>query len=129
VMLWWFASTARHLGIGGTHKELKTVEAHQTAMKYYRQFDRFFKRGDFYGITEEIHLHVLPEEKAFMVNMFNLSDKPKTISGKFDLKKAGLDITRTFNSSKSWARIDKGILEVSLEMPPWSAEVTDIKAL
>ena len=87
VMLWWFASTARHLGIGGTNKDAKAVEAQKAAMKYYREFDRFFKRGDFYGITEEIHLHVLPGEKSFMVNMFNLSDNPRTITGKFDLKR------------------------------------------
>ncbi|MFA5817811.1 MAG: hypothetical protein WC854_00850 [Bacteroidales bacterium] len=129
VVLLWFASTARHLGIGGTHKDLKTVEAQKAAMKYYRQFDRFFKRGEFYGITEEIHLHVLPEENAFMINMFNLSDNPRTITGKFDLKRAGLDPALTFTSSKSWAKVDKGMLEVSLEMPPWSAEVTNVKGV
>ena len=126
VVLWWFASTTRHLGIGGTHKNKKIVEAQKAAMKYYRQFDRFFKRGAFYGITEEIHLHVLPEENAFMVNMFNLTDHPRTITGRFDLKKAGLDPAITFKSSKSWAKVDKDILEVSLEMPPWSADVTDV---
>ena len=129
VVLLWFASTARHLGIGGTHKDLKTVEAQKAAMKYYRQFDRFFKRGEFYGITEEIHLHVLPEENAFMINMFNLSDNPRTITGKFDLKRAGLDPALTFTSSKSWAKVDKGMLEVSLEMPSWSAEVIDLKGV
>jgi hypothetical protein len=67
VMLWWFASTARHLGIGGTHKDIKTVEAQKAAMKYYKNFERFFKHGDFYGISEEIHLHVLPEENAFLI--------------------------------------------------------------
>jgi hypothetical protein len=128
VMLWWFASTARHLGIGGTNKDPKTVEAQKAAMKYYKQFERFFKRGEFYGINEEIHLHVLPEENAFVINMFNLSDKPRTITGKFDLKKAGLNPKLTFTSSKSWAKIDKnGMLEVSMEMPAWSAEVTDVK--
>ncbi|MBA7564053.1 hypothetical protein ES708_05715 [subsurface metagenome] len=129
VMLWWFASTARHLGIGGTHKDVKTVEAQKAAMKYYKQFDRFYKRGEFYGITEEIHLHILPEENAFMVNIFNLSDNSRIITGKFDLRRAGLDPNLTFKSSKSWAKVDRGILEVNLEMPPWSAEVTDIKGV
>ena len=126
VMLWWFASTARHLGIGGTHKEVKVVEAQKAAMKYYREFDRFFKRGDFYGITEEIHLHVLPGEKAFVINMFNLSDNPRTITGKFDLKNAGLDKSLDYMASKPWAKIKNGILEVSLDMQPWSADVTDV---
>jgi hypothetical protein len=127
VMLWWFASTARHLGIGGTNKDQETVDAQKEAMKYYRRFERFFKRGEFYGINEEIHLHVLPEENAFMVNMFNLSDKARTITGTFELKKARLDPALAFTSSKAWAKTSNGVLEVSLEMPPWSAEVADIK--
>ena len=125
-MLWWFASTARHLGIGGTNKDMKTVEAQKAAMKYYRQFERFFKRGEFYGINEEIHLHVLPEENAFMINIFNLSDKPRTITGKLNLERAGLNPALAFTSSKSWAKVNDGTLEVSLEMPPWSAEVSDV---
>jgi hypothetical protein len=127
VMLWWFASTARHLGIGGTNKDLKTVEAQKSAMKYYNKFERFFKRGEFYGINEEIHLHVLPEENAFVINMFNLTDTPRTISGKFDLKRAGLNPALAFTSAQSWAKINNGMLEVSMELPPWSAEVTDVK--
>jgi hypothetical protein len=127
VVLWWFASTARHLGIGGTNSYNKTVEAQKAAMKYYRKFDRFFKRGEFYGINEEVHLHVLPEENAFVVNLFNLSDKPRVITGRFDLERAGLDTTRIFKSSKTWAKVNKGKLEVSMEMAPWSAEVADIK--
>jgi hypothetical protein len=129
VILWWFASTARHLGIGGTNKDLKTVESQKSAMKYYSKFERFFKGGEFYGINEEIHLHVLPEENAFVINMFNLTDTLRTITGKFDLKRAGLDPALAFTSAKSWAKINNGILEVSLEMPPWSAEVTDVKGL
>ena len=129
VVLWWFASTARHLGIGGTHKDFKIVNAQKAAMKYYRKFDRFYKRGDFFGINEEIHLHVLPNENAFMVNMFNLSDKPRIITGNFNLKDAGLDNLRNFSSSKSWAKIENGVLQVSLEMPPWSAEVADIHSI
>jgi hypothetical protein len=126
VMLWWFASTARHLGIGGTHKNMKVVEAQKAAMRYYRQFERFFKRGEFYGINEGIHLHVLPEENAFMINLFNLSDAPQLISGKFELNKAGLDSSIAYSSLKSWAKVVQGTLEVNLEMPPWSADVTNI---
>jgi hypothetical protein len=129
VELWWFASTARHLGIGGTNKDKKTVEAQKSAMKYYKQFERFYKRGDFYGINEEIHLHVLPGESAFMINMFNLSDTTRTITGKFDLKRAGLDPALNYASSKPWGKINNGVLELSLEMQPWSAEVADVKGV
>ena len=58
------ASTCRHLGIGGKHPDPKIVAAQQQAMKWYRAHDRFYKRGEFYGINEEIHLHVLPGENA-----------------------------------------------------------------
>ena len=126
LMLWWFASTVRHLGIGGTNKNPKIIEAEKAAMKYYRKFDRFYKRGDFYGINEEIHLHVLTEENAFMVNMFNLSDKLRTIKGTFDLKRARLNPSLSYIISKPWAKIVDGKLEVSLEMPAWSAEVANI---
>jgi hypothetical protein len=34
----------------------------------------------------------------------------------------------TFTPSKSWAKISNDILEVSMEMPPWSAAVTDVFA-
>ena len=30
-------------------------------MRWYRAHDRFYKRGDFYGANEEVHLHVLPD--------------------------------------------------------------------
>ena len=91
IVLWWFASTCRHLGIGGTHKDPNIVNAQQEAMRWYRQYDRFYKRGEFYGISEEIHLHVLPEDNAFTVNLFNLSDKKKTVCGSIDLKRLGLN--------------------------------------
>ena len=64
LMLWWYVSTCRHLGIGGKHPDAKIVAAQQQAMRWYRARDRFYKRGDFYGIDEEIHLHVLPAEEG-----------------------------------------------------------------
>ena len=57
-MLWWFASVARHLGIGDIHMDIRTVEAQKAAMKCYWQFDRVFKRGEFYGVIAEINLDI-----------------------------------------------------------------------
>ena len=88
--LWWYASTCRHLGIGGTHKDPAVAAAQKAAMRKYRELDRFFKRGDFYGLGEAVHLHALPEENAFVVNLFNLSDKKKTVGGSIDLGRMGL---------------------------------------
>ena len=127
VALWWYASTCRHLGIGGTHKNSQIVQAQQEAMRWYRAHERFYKRGEFYGASEEVHLHVLPKEKAFVVNMFNLSDKPRTITGEFDLKAAGLDAAAKYEGSKGWGKVENGVLRVGREMPAWSAEVTEFR--
>ena len=97
-------------------------------MRWYRAHDRFYKRGDFYGASEEIHLHVLPRERAFVVNMFNLSDKTRIVEGGFDLKTAGLDTPAAYQGSKPWGTVRDGKLRVRLEMPPWSAEVAEFHA-
>ena len=85
--------------------------------------DRFYKRGDFYGISEEIHLHVLPEEKAFTVNAFNFSDKTRTVGGSIDLKTLGLDPTIKYASPDGLGTVENGRYQVSVELPPWGAKV------
>jgi hypothetical protein len=128
VALWWFASTARHLGIGGTHADPKVAAAQKEAMKYYRRFEQFFKRGEFYGLGEEIHIHVLPEQKAFVVNLFNLSDQPKKVAGSTTLRQLGLDPQAACKGSQSWGEVDNGVLKLEADMPPWSAKVADFRA-
>ena len=123
--LWWYASTCRHLGIGGTHKDPKIVAAQQEAMRWYRAHESFYKRGDFYGANEEVHLHVLPKENAFVVNIFNLSEKTRIVTGEFDLKMAGLDAVVQYEGSKGWGKVENGVLRVRREMPAWSAEVAE----
>ena len=123
LVLWWFASTCRHLGIGGTHADPKIVEAQQQAMKWYRAHERFYKRGEFYGLGEEIHLHVLPEENAFTVNAFNLTDKPRVIEGSVDLATLGLKPDAEFIASSELGTVDNGRLRVRVELPPWGAKV------
>jgi hypothetical protein len=127
VVFWWYASTCRHLGIGGTCPNPAVVEAQKGAMKRYRELDRFYKRGEFFGLNEEVHLHVLPEEKAFVVNLFNLSDQPRTISGSIALDKIGLNSTHHYEGSSAWGRVEGGELKVSLPMEPWSAQVADFR--
>jgi hypothetical protein len=123
VVLWWYASTCRHLGIGGTSPKAAVVAAQKQAMKRYRQLDRFYKRGEFFGISEEIHLHVLPTENAFVVNAFNLSDQPRVIAGEINLARLGLDLKRSYASADGLGTVRDGRYRVSLELPPWSARV------
>jgi hypothetical protein len=76
VGFWWFASTCRHLGIGGKSKDPAIWAAHKEAMKTYNQLKRFFAQGVFYGLDETIHCHTLPDLGQSVVNCFNLDDKP-----------------------------------------------------
>ncbi len=122
-VLWWYASTCRHLGIGGTHKDPAVVAAQQAAMRKYHAWDRFFKRGEFYGIQEEIHLHALPEENAFTVNVFNLSDQKRTVGGSVALERMGLKGNRLEAGPDSIGTLENGEWKVSRELPPWTAEV------
>ena len=97
-------------------------------MKWYRARDAFYKRGDFYGINEEIHLHVLPEKMAFTVNVFNLSDKTRTISGQIDLKTLGLDPKMDFVSPDGLGTVENGRYRVSVELPPWGTKASEVRA-
>jgi hypothetical protein len=127
VILWWYASTCRHLGIGGTSPKPAVVEAQQQAMRRYRQLEGFYKRGEFYGLNEEIHLHVLPKESAFVVNLFNLSDQTRTLSGTCSLARLGLDPRKSYRTTTDWATVKNGQFNVTRSMPPWSTQVAEFR--
>jgi NedA-like, galactose-binding domain len=129
VVFWWYASTCRHLGIGGTHKKAEVVGAQQAAMRRYRELDRFFKRGEFFGINEEIHVHALKSEQAMVVNVFNLSGDERKVGGKISLQELGLDPGRSYSSSEPWAKVEGGQLQVDRQMPAWSAGVVEIRSV
>jgi len=128
VVLCWHASTCRHLGIGGTHSRSIVLKAQQAAMKRYRQLARFYKRGEFYGMHEEVHVHVLRDENAFVVNLFNLSDEAREVSGSISFAQMGLDRDRWYIAPPG-ARFDQqaGVFSVSRRMLPWSAEVIEVR--
>jgi hypothetical protein len=96
-------------------------------MKRYRELDRFYKRGEFSGISEEIHLHVLPSENAFVVNAFNLSDQPRVITGEINLASLGLDPERSYDSADGLGTVRDGRYQLSMELPSWSARVAQFQ--
>ncbi len=125
LVLWWYASTCRHLGIGGSHKDPAIVRAQQEGMRKYRALDRFYKRGDFYGINEEIHVHALAEENSFVVNLFNLSDQTRTIEGSISLAAMGIDPRRQYVGDSDIGEVDAatGLFSVSCQLPAWGTKV------
>ncbi len=126
--LWWYASTCRHLGIGGKAKNPAIAAIHQAAMKQYRQWEEFYKRGEFYGINPEIHFHVLPRKNAFTVNVFNLSSGKKTVSGSIDVKTLGLDPKVNYISADGPGTVARGRYQLSVELPPWGAQAGEFRA-
>ncbi|MDR3643774.1 MAG: hypothetical protein P4M02_01715 [Clostridia bacterium] len=76
LMFWWYASTCRHLGIGGRHEDPLVWKAHKQAMKIYLQNKRFFAQGIFYGIDELTHAHTLPDAGECVINCFSLEEEP-----------------------------------------------------
>ncbi|MGI4789356.1 MAG: hypothetical protein ACRYFS_10970 [Janthinobacterium lividum] len=90
LVFWWYASTCRHLGVGGQHPDPAVWQAHKSAMKTYLKFKRFYTQGTFYGLEETAHAHTLPAEKTSVINLFNLTDQPVERSVSFHLSEVGL---------------------------------------
>ncbi|HEY3330677.1 MAG TPA: hypothetical protein VGK19_11685 [Capsulimonadaceae bacterium] len=125
---WWYASTCRHLGIGGTHENPNIANVQRHAMARYQRLASFYKRGDFYGISEEIHVHVLPRDGALVVNIFNLSDSPRKIEGSMPFARLGIADEHHFRRSERQVWFDGGrkTLNVSCDLPPWGHHLVEL---
>lgn len=124
VMLWWFASTCRHLGIGGTHADPVAAAAQREAMAYYARHAAHFKRGEFHGLSEEVHVHSL--DGSAVVNAFNLSDEPRRIIARRPLAALDLPTDRALTSDQPWLTVADGQLRIAVDLPPWGAAVAAV---
>ena len=64
-MRWCCGGTPRRAGTwaSAAPTRIPRVAALQRhAMRRYRALDRYYKRGEFFGFGQEVHVHVLPEE-------------------------------------------------------------------
>ena len=96
----------------------------------YRKLERFYKRGEFYGMHEEAHLHVLPDENAFVINLFNLSDESRVISGSISYEEMGIDRDRWYINPKGGGfSSDSGRFSISRRMSPRSAEIIEVRPI
>jgi len=127
IVLWWFASTARHLGIGGDSPDPGIIENHHRDMKRYIELEDFYKRGDFYGIIEEIHIHTLEDRQECVINIFNLSDSAGVTGGSIALEEIGLDPGENYSTDKDWINIIRGKIIVLKEMKSWDTDLAVIK--
>lgn len=91
VMFWWYASTVRHLGIGGTRTSYaapgrggfhalpaERFRLYQRVVAEYKALRPFFIRGEFRGLHEMIHVHSLPDRNEAVLLLFNLTQKEQS---------------------------------------------------
>ncbi len=128
LVFWWYASTCRHLGIGGTPADSETQAAHKDAMAAYRRLERFFKAGTFYGVEETVHVHVDPAATAAVVNSFNLEDGDVEREVEFRPEKFGLDPKRSYKITGVPSRAgDKGYVLI-FKVPARGHRLAEITA-
>jgi len=101
------------------------VVAQKSAMKRYRAVEDLYKRGEFFGISEEIHVHALGNRVA--VNVFNLDDKARTIEGSIKLSELGLDPARAYVFDEPWAGCADGKLIVKVALGSWGAKMASVE--
>jgi len=96
LMFWWYASTCRHLGVGGKHPDPVVWGAHKQAMQRYRSLKPFYTQGRFFGLDETVHAHTLPEyanptlPTVAVLNVFNLAETEVEREIRFSLSEIGL---------------------------------------
>jgi hypothetical protein len=95
--------------------------AQKAAMKRYRAAEDLYKRGEFFGISEEIHIHTLGRRVA--VNVFNLDDRARTVEGSIRLAELGLDPAHAYVFDEPWVRCAEGKLLVKAALGPWGAKM------
>jgi hypothetical protein len=102
-------------------KDAAVVAAQKAAMKRYRAAEDLYKRGEFFGISEEIHVHALGNRIA--VNAFNLDDRARTIEGSVGLAEIGLDSARAYVFDERWASCADGKLIAKEALGSWGARM------
>ncbi len=125
VMFWWFASTCRHLGVGG--KSSGAVwEAQKKAMAEYKALKRFYTRGVFYGLDEMVHVHTLPDLGQACINVFNLEDKPVKRTVRFSLAEIGLGSKRVKLEGVEGRQVED-VVEFEVEVPARGHQLVVLK--
>jgi len=75
LQFWWYASVARHLGIGGIKKDDPKFSLLKSAMNLYKKLKPYFTRGVFFGIDYMTHLHVNEDDRSGVMTCYNLTSK------------------------------------------------------
>jgi hypothetical protein len=122
---WWYASTVRHLGIGGVKDPAAPLyQALKAAMADYRRLKPFFTRGSFIGVDQFAHAHVLPERDAAVIVLFNLTGQPVTRRIDIPVERLGLSDVRSAQGAA--ARVEDGHLRFDATVPALSPLLVEL---
>ena len=122
---WWYASTCRHLGIGGVKDPASPLyRALKQAMVTYRRLKPFFARGRFVGAEPMVHAHSLPDRNGCVFVLFNLSSQPVTRHVSVALSDLG--ISGKTESRQAAVKVSEGQLTFSADVPALSPLIVEI---
>jgi hypothetical protein len=122
---WWYASTCRHLGIGGVKDPASPLyQALKQAVSAYRRLKPFFTRGRFIGVEPLVHGHALPEEGAAVFVFFNLGSEPVTRTVEVAAGEAGVTALQSVTNAE--ARLEQGRLVLTAKIEPLSPLLVEI---
>jgi hypothetical protein len=123
---WWYASTCRHLGMGGRHPDPAVRAAHAAALRSYLSLKRFYTQGVFWGIDETVHAHTLADLRESAMNVFNLTDRPEVRDLRFRLRDIGLPQGR-LGAEGAEARQDGGEVVLKVSVPAKGQTLVKLK--
>jgi hypothetical protein len=126
VGFWWFASTCRHLGIGGQHADPRVWAAHKQAMQVYLEHKRFFTQGRFSGLDELTHIHTLLEAGACVINCFNLDDQPVERVLRCTMADLGLPAGQPQVTGAA-ASVDGDVLTLTVSIPAMGQQLVKVQ--
>jgi len=121
---WWYASTVRHLGIGGkkglnSPNENETrYQAYKRAVADYNKLRPYYARGRFVGIDEMAHLHLHPTESSAVLNVYNITDAAVQREVRVKTGEVGLGKADQYAAEGCVSRVDGDALVLTFDLPP-----------
>ena len=131
LQFWWYASLARHLGIGGLRdKNSQKYKILKQAMILYKSIKSIITRGTFYGLDYNVHLHVAEDNTSGVIIAYNLTSRTKKVIIQSGFSKYGLQASKAeIYNGKNELFYDYLLKEskFELEIPPLSPVIVVFK--
>jgi len=131
LQFWWYASLARHLGIGGLKdKNTPKYIALKRAMLLYKTIKPIMTRGTFFGLDYNLHLHVAEDNASGIITAYNLTSRKKKVNIPLELSKYGLQVSKTEIYNGKNELLHGSIINESnfeIDIPPLSPIIAILK--